>query len=97
MAIAGMVMATGGAAQRLPPAEAPLPMPGTQTSQSTLRLNTTEVLVPTLVEKKNGEILYGLKERDFILEDNGVRKRSACRRRWTRLRWRWWWRWSWAA
>ncbi len=38
----------------------------------TLSLTTTEVLVPTLVEKPNGTILYGLKASDFILEDNGV-------------------------
>jgi VWFA-related protein len=30
------------------------------------------VLVPTLVEKRNGDIVYGLKPKDFILEDNGV-------------------------
>jgi VWFA-related protein len=28
--------------------------------------------VPTLVEKRGGGILYGLKESDFVLEDNGV-------------------------
>jgi VWFA-related protein len=38
----------------------------------TLRVTTTEVLVPTLVEKRGGGILYGLKESDFVLEDNGV-------------------------
>ena len=37
-----------------------------------LRVTTTEVLVPTLVEKKGGGILYGLKPSDFVLEDNGV-------------------------
>ena len=37
-----------------------------------LRVTTTEVLVPTLVEKKGGGILYGLKPDDFVLEDNGV-------------------------
>jgi VWFA-related protein len=35
-------------------------------------VTTTEVLVPTLVEKKGGGILYGLKPSDFVLEDNGV-------------------------
>ena len=35
-------------------------------------MTTTEVLVPTLVEKKGGGILYGLKPSDFVLEDNGV-------------------------
>ncbi len=41
-------------------------------SQATISTTTTEVLVPTLVEKPNGEIIYGLKAKDFILEDNGV-------------------------
>ena len=30
------------------------------------------MLVPTLVEKRGGGILYGLKPDDFVLEDNGV-------------------------
>jgi VWFA-related protein len=30
------------------------------------------VLVPTLVEKRGGGILYGLKPEDFVLEDNGM-------------------------
>lgn len=38
----------------------------------TVRVTTNEVLVPTLVEKSGGGILYGLKETDFVLEDNGV-------------------------
>ncbi|MDE3185889.1 MAG: VWA domain-containing protein [Acidobacteriota bacterium] len=38
----------------------------------TLRVTTNEVLVPTLVEKRDGGILYGLKPSDFVLEDNGV-------------------------
>jgi VWFA-related protein len=37
-----------------------------------LRVTTQEVLVPTLVEKRGGGILYGLKPSDFVLEDNGV-------------------------
>jgi VWFA-related protein len=31
-----------------------------------------EVLVPTLVEKSGGGVVYGLKADDFVLEDNGV-------------------------
>jgi VWFA-related protein len=31
-----------------------------------------EVLVPTLVEKPGGGVVYGLKQKDFVLEDNGV-------------------------
>ena len=38
----------------------------------TLRVNTSVVLVPTLVEKPNGEVLYGLSQKDFSVEDNGV-------------------------
>jgi VWFA-related protein len=56
---------------QLPPIEPPKPPPGAQ-GAPTLRTTTTEVLVPTLVQKKDGEILYGLKQGDFILEDNGV-------------------------
>jgi VWFA-related protein len=47
-------------------------MPQSQSDTTTLRITTTEVLVPTLVEKRGGGILYGLKEGDFQLEDNGV-------------------------
>ncbi|HEY6490680.1 MAG: VWA domain-containing protein [Terracidiphilus sp.] len=41
----------------------------------TVRVTTNEVLVPTLVEKQGGGILYGLKEPDFVLEDDGVRQK----------------------
>jgi VWFA-related protein len=47
-------------------------MPGAQGPSPTLSITTTEVLVPTLVQKPNGQILYGLKQGDFVLEDNGV-------------------------
>jgi len=59
-------------AQQLPPIEPPAPMPTQHGDINTLRVTTTEVLVPTLVEKRGGEILYGLKESDFVLEDNGI-------------------------
>ncbi len=68
------LVATSGA-QQLPPAEPPKPMPGAQTEAPSLRVTTIEVLVPTLVEKKGGGILYGLKPDDFVLEDNGVRQK----------------------
>jgi VWFA-related protein len=58
--------------QQLPPVEPPKSMQGTMPEAPTLRVTTTEVLVPTLVEKRGGGILYGLKESDFVLEDNGV-------------------------
>jgi VWFA-related protein len=59
-------------AQQLPPVEPPLPMPNAHPDAPTLHVTTTEVLVPTLVEKRGGGILYGLKPDDFVLEDNGV-------------------------
>jgi VWFA-related protein len=63
------------AAQQIPPAEPPLPMPGAHPDTPTLRVTTNEVLVPTLVEKRGGGIVYGLKPDDFVLEDNGVRQK----------------------
>jgi VWFA-related protein len=68
----GFVVGMEALAQQLPPVEPPKPMPATQTGTPNLRVTTTEVLVPTLVEKKGGGILYGLKPSDFVLEDNGV-------------------------
>ncbi len=59
-------------AQQLPPIEPPKPMPSASRAAPSLRVTTTEVLVPTLVEEKGGGILYGLKQSDFVLEDNGV-------------------------
>lgn len=59
-------------AQQLPPVEPPQAMPVPQGESTNLRVTTTEVLVPTLVEKRGGGILYGLKAGDFVLEDNGV-------------------------
>src|ERR1700691_6397074 len=64
--------AVAAGAQQIPPAEPPLPMPGAQQQSPTIRVTTNEVLVPTLVEKRDGEVVYGLKQGDFILEDNGV-------------------------
>jgi VWFA-related protein len=59
-------------AQQLPPAEPPQPLPSAHPDQPTLRVTAKEVLVPTLVEKRDGEVIYGLKPSDFVLEDNGV-------------------------
>jgi VWFA-related protein len=59
-------------AQQMPTAEPPQPMPGSHPDTPTLRITTQEVLVPTLVEKRGGGIVYGLKGDDFVLEDNGV-------------------------
>jgi VWFA-related protein len=73
LANAGLFLALGmGGAQQLPPPEPPKPMPGSQNSAPTIRVTTNEVLVPTLVEKSGGGVLYGLKQADFVLEDNGA-------------------------
>jgi VWFA-related protein len=39
-----------------------------------IRVQTSVVLVPTLVELKSGEIVYGLGPKDFELYDNGVKQ-----------------------
>jgi len=59
-------------AQQLPPVEPPQPMPMEHADQPTLRVTANEVLVPTLVEKRGGGVVYGLKPSDFVLEDNGI-------------------------
>ena len=65
--------ATLADAQQLPPVEPPQPMPGSHSDAPTLRVTSNEVLVPTLVEKPHGEgIVYGLKQADFVVADNGV-------------------------
>jgi VWFA-related protein len=59
-------------AQQLPPLEPPQPLPSIHADTPTLRVTATEVLVPTLVEKPGGGVIYGLKPQDFVLEDNGI-------------------------
>lgn len=39
---------------------------------STLRSESSVVLVPTLVRTKAGEITYGLEAKDFLIEDDGI-------------------------
>jgi hypothetical protein len=41
----------------------------------TFHVSTSVVIVPTLVEKSNGEVLYGLKPTDFSIFDNGVEQK----------------------
>ncbi len=73
LAYAALLITGAAGAQQLPPIEPPEPMPILHSSQApALRVTTTEVLVPTLVEEHNGDIIYGLKPKDFLLEDNGV-------------------------
>jgi len=70
--MAWLVTAAAAGAQQMPPAEPPLPLPKAHTEPTTLRVTANEVLVPTLVEKPGGGVVYGLKPQDFVLEDNGV-------------------------
>ncbi len=42
------------------------------TPSYTLRTESNVVLLPTQIETKHGEILYGLKPEQFVVEDNGV-------------------------
>ncbi len=71
-ALAASIGVSCVAAQQLPPIEPPKPMPFANGNQPTIRVTAREVLVPTLVEKPDGSVVYGLKPSDFILEDNGV-------------------------
>jgi VWFA-related protein len=71
LTIAAILSASAGA-QQLPPVEPPQPLPKPQADSTTLRVTANEVLVPTLVEKRDGDVVYGLKPQDFVLEDNGV-------------------------
>jgi VWFA-related protein len=51
------------------------PAPGPEsTPETTIRVQSSEVLVPTLVQLPSGEIVYGLGPRDFQLLDNGVQQ-----------------------
>ena len=54
-------------------------MPGARSevppATTTLHITANEVLVPTLVEKSGGGVVFGLNASDFVLEDNGVPQR----------------------
>ena len=63
--VAQTAPAQGGAGTSVPPETA-------QSGAQTLRVNTNLVLVPTLVEAANGEVVYGLGADAFTLTDNGV-------------------------
>jgi VWFA-related protein len=58
------------AQQHAPPEVSPQ-----QLEPPTFHVNTSIVLVPTLVEDRSGEVIYELKPSDFTLLDNGVRQK----------------------
>ncbi|HTW47314.1 MAG TPA: hypothetical protein VMD92_05155, partial [Acidobacteriaceae bacterium] len=60
------------AQQPAPVANLPPPVTESQLAPPTIRVNTSVVLVPTLVEKSSGGVVYGLQPKDFTLLDNGV-------------------------
>lgn len=43
-----------------------------QSASPTFRSESSLVLVPTLVTDRNGRVIFGLQEKDFVLLDNGV-------------------------
>jgi VWFA-related protein len=49
-------------------------IPASQIEPPTIRVNTSVVLVPTLVEDHSGQVIYALKPSDFVLLDNGVKQ-----------------------
>jgi VWFA-related protein len=55
-----------------PAVSLPPPVSDEQLTAPTIRVNTSVVLVPTLVEKSSGAVLYGLQPKDFTLLDNGA-------------------------
>lgn len=63
-----------GAAQQRQQAARP-DISANQIEPPILRVNTSVVLVPTLVEDRSGQVIYGLKPNDFSLLDNGVKQK----------------------
>lgn len=49
--------------------------PDPNANMPTFHVSTSVVIVPTLVEKSSGEVLYGLKPTDFSVFDNGVEQK----------------------
>ena len=63
---------TGTPQQQQQPASPDIP--ASQIAPPTIRVNTSVVLVPTLVEDRSAHVMYGLKPSDFLLFDNGVKQ-----------------------
>jgi VWFA-related protein len=68
-----LLLMAGGAAG-VAQVQAPPPAADGQNGTFTLRTESNVVLVPTTVQMKNGDMLYGLKVNQFLVEDNGVRQ-----------------------
>jgi VWFA-related protein len=63
-----LLLCTAVAAAQNPPANPP----ANNDQSYTLRTQSNIVLVPTTVQTKRGDMLYGLKPNQFVVEDNGV-------------------------
>src|SRR3984885_5757578 len=63
-----LLLSTAVATAQNPPA-AP---PANNDQSYTLRTQSNIVLVPTTIQTKHGDMLYGLKPNQFVVEDNGV-------------------------
>src|SRR3984885_7179239 len=63
-----LLLSTAVATAQNPPA-AP---PANNDQSYTLRTQSNIVLVPTTIQTKHGDMLYGLKPEQFVVEDNGV-------------------------
>ncbi len=66
---------SASAQQPLPPIEPPASVPSASPQAlpaATFRVNSDIVLVPTLVEQKNGDVVYTLGAKNFTVTDNGV-------------------------
>jgi VWFA-related protein len=50
--------------------------PATGDQSYTLRTQSNIVLVPTTIETKHGDVVYGLTENQFVVEDNGVPQKA---------------------
>ncbi len=67
-----VLLLCGVASAQNPSATAPVKPSANDDQSYTLRTQSNIVLVPTTIQMKNGDVLYGLKQNQFVVEDNGV-------------------------
>jgi VWFA-related protein len=65
-----LLLTSAGLAQT--PAQTPAQPPANDSQNYTLKTQSNVVLVPTTVQTKHGDMIYGLKPEQFVVEDNGV-------------------------
>lgn len=76
VAVTLVLMGLDLAAQRdvKQPQEPPATNPDNEAAKGKLTVHSNLVFLPTRVQRKNGETIYGLKPEQFMIEDNGVRQ-----------------------